>query len=201
MQKHNRQTIRKEGYDYSKPNQYFITVCSKYHQYFFGAIKDGIMHLNLFGNIVADEWKRTSAIRNEIRLNEFVIMPNHFHGLLTIDFQSEQAINNCLAEQKKGDRRVAPTGPKPNSIGAIIAGFKSASTKKINQLHKTPGRKIWQRNFWEHIIRNKDEYNRIRSYIIKNPEVWEKDKLNPGSKNSITEDIATYTTTSWESIT
>ena len=124
------------------------------------------MLLNDAGKIVEDEWLKSGEIRNEILLDEWVVMPNHFHGILII------------TDTRRGDRPVAPTrpGPKPKSIGALMSGFKSAVTKRINKMRGTPGAKLWQRNYWERVIRDGNELNRMREYIINNPLTWEKDE-------------------------
>jgi REP element-mobilizing transposase RayT len=124
------------------------------------------MALNDTGKIVANEWMKSGEIRDEIELGEWVVMPNHFHGIVMI---------------RRGDRPVALTmpGPRPKSIGSLMSGFKSAVTKRINEIRNTPGVKLWQRNYYEHIIRNDDELNRIREYIANNPMKWEMDRENP----------------------
>jgi putative transposase len=115
------------------------------------------------------EWLTTATIRREIALDEFIVMPNHFHAILNIvDF------GNGLAGAQ---RRCAPAGSNkpyviPNSIGAIIRAYKTAVTARINQLRGTPGEPVWQRNYWEHIIRNERELSRIREYIRNNPLQW-----------------------------
>lgn len=164
---HHRRSIRLQGYNYSLPGAYFVTMCVQNRVCLFGEIENGKMVLNEAGRIVYDEWVKSAELRNEIKLDEFVVMPNHLHGIIMI---TEPA---C-----KGDRRVAPTtnGPKPNSIGAMIAGFKSAAAKRINCLRRTPGVPVWQRNYYEHIIRNEDELNRVREYIINNPLNWHLDE-------------------------
>ncbi len=166
-QMHRRRSIRLKGYDYSQAGAYFITICTPNRECLFGDIVDGKMRINDAVDIIADEWLETAEIRNEIELDEWVMMPNHFHGIVVI-------------ADGRGDRRIAPTGPQPRSIGAVMAGFKSAATKRINELHQTPGAKLWQRNDWEHIIRNESELGRIREYIRNNPAQWELDKLHPG---------------------
>ena len=135
------------------------------------------MILNEYGAIVQNEWIKTAEIRDEIELDEFVVMPNHFHGIV-------------LIIGRRGDRPVAPTinrpvdptttpGPQPKSIGSLIAGFKSAATKRVNEMRNTPGAKLWQRNYYEHIIRNENELHRIREYIRNNPMKWTVDRENP----------------------
>jgi len=166
-----RRSLRLKGYDYKQAGVYFVSMCTLNRTCFFGDIVNGEMMLNAEGQIVAEEWIKTAEIRNNIELDEWVVMPNHFHGILVI--------NEC-----RGTARRAPTveqfgKPVPNSIPTIIRSFKSAVTKRINKLRNSPGAKIWQRNYYEHIIRNEDELNRIREYITNNPLKWEFDKENP----------------------
>ena len=171
---HNRHSIRLKGYNYSLGGAYFVTICSDNRKCLFGEIIDGAMRLNHAGELVAEEWIKTAAIRHEIELDEWVVMPNHVHGILVITDGSGTGDRRC-----GGDRPVAPTGPQPRSIGAVMAGFKSAVTRRINELRQMPGAKIWQRNYWEHIVRNESELNRIREYNRNNPARWECDKLFP----------------------
>jgi len=168
-----RRSIRLQGYDYSRAGAYFLTICVQGRECIFGEIVDGEMVLNEYGKIVRDEWIKTGEIRNEIELDEWVVMPNHFHAIVMIP---------------RGDRPVAPTtatvapatmalpGSRPQSIGSLMSGFKSAVTKRINELRNHPGMKLWQRNYYDHIIRNENELNRIRQYIINNPLNWEIDE-------------------------
>lgn len=165
---HGRRSIRLKDYDYSQSGAYFVTVCTQNRECLFGEITDGEMVLNEFGKIVADEWIKTGEIRDEIELDAWVVMPNHFHGIVII----------C-----RGDRPVAPTpaalpGPRPKSIGSLMSGFKSAVTKRINEIRNTPGISVWQRNYYEHIIRNEKSLENIRNYIIYNPAQWEEDENN-----------------------
>jgi len=155
-----------QGYDYSSPGAYFVTICTQNRECLFGDIVNGKMVLNDIGKIVADEWIKTGDIRDEIELDAWVVMPNHFHGIVMI---------------RRGDRPVAPTptplpGPRPKSIGSLMSGFKSAVTKRINKIRQTPGISVWQRNFYEHIIRNETELGNIRQYIINNPLNWRSDE-------------------------
>jgi REP element-mobilizing transposase RayT len=131
---HHRRSVRLKGYDYSQPGAYFVTVCTWNKECLFGRIVDGEMHLNDYGKVVQEEWLRSAEIRREIMLDEWVIMPNHIHAIVVItDF-------------RRGDRPVArtkdqssrPTGPKPESLSSLMAGFKSAVTKRINIHRNTP---------------------------------------------------------------
>ena len=132
------------------------------------------MHLNKFGKIVETEWIKTSEIRKNILLDEYIILPNHLHGIIFINNEYSAVA---------ATRRVASTKSLPRlqsgSIGAIIGQFKSIVTKQINTLRKTSGLPLWQKNYYEHIIRNEKELNRIREYIISNPMQWEIDIENP----------------------
>lgn len=172
---------RLAGYDYTQPGAYYITVCTYYREHLFGTIVDGVMQMTEGGKIVQDEWFKSSQIRAEIELDEFVVMPNHIHGIVIIVGGNKYVDSGC-----RDDRRVVsantntvsihPTGPKPKSIGAFMGGFKSSVTKRINQIRKTPGAPVWQRNYHEHIIRNNQELNRIRAYIANNPSNWLSDR-------------------------
>ena len=205
---HHRRSIRIPDYNYSRPGFYFITLCCSYREYLFGEIKDNIMILNDFGRIAYDEWIQSAIIRSEIELDEFVVMPNHFHAIILIrddgryddgrrrgdrlvaPTNSENPVaptdsNNPVAptdwaQNQLGDPPVAPTrptGPKSKSIGSLMAGYKSSVTKKINQLRHKPGEPVWQRNYFEHIIRDEKSLAQIRQYILDNPENWGKDEF------------------------
>jgi putative transposase len=174
--RHHRKSIRLKEWDYAEPGAYFVTLCVHGRECLFGKIVNGGMRLNECGGIVHDEWKRTFQIRPELHIDEFVIMPNHFHAIIFI------------RDSRRGDPPVAPTkmrphGPKPFSIGAAMAGFKSVTTKRINQIRNTPGSPVWQRNYYDHICRNGNELNRIREYIRNNPSQWDSDEENPCGKS------------------
>lgn len=183
-QKHHRRSIRLKNYDYSQPGSYFITICTQDRECLFGKINNGLMHLNEIGELVKNEWLRTSEIRPNIIVDEFVIMPNHLHGILIIDdvncrvtSQCDPTIttnnNNLILKQPQYEQFGKST---KNSIPTIVKLFKSTTTKQINLLRKTPGQKVWQRNYYEHIIRDELELNRIRLYIKNNPKNWHNDK-------------------------
>jgi REP element-mobilizing transposase RayT len=170
-QKHHRRSIRLKGYDYSQAGAYFITICTHNREYLFGEIVDDEMVLNDAGKIVRDEWLKTEKLRSNIKCDGFIVMPNHFHGILVI------------TESRRGVLQYAPTTLQSPSqtIGAIVRGFKSTVTKQINQLRQTPGQKLWHRNYYEHIIRNENDYYRIYEYIENNPLKWEFDSLHPAN--------------------
>ena len=132
------------------------------------------MRLNEYGKVVQREWMCTGDIRPNVDMDECVVMPNHFHGIVIIN-----AGNIC-----RGMARHAPAGrqfakPIANSLSTIIGAFKSAATKSINILRNAPGMPVWQRNYFEHVIRNGKELFRIREYIRFNPVQWDVDEENP----------------------
>ncbi|MGD1716047.1 transposase [Dapis sp. BLCC M172] len=177
-QKHHRRSLRLKGYDYSKAGAYFITICTYNRQTLFGEIIDGKMQLNQLGEVVAEEWERSAQMRQEIELDYSVIMPNHLHGIVII--------NNVGANDNVGANGRSPLRMKSRSISSLMAGFKSAVTKRINRIpyhgeQLTTPVPVWQRNYYEHIIRNETSLNQLRQYIIENPLKWEIDQLHPNN--------------------
>jgi len=169
---HHRRSIRLKNYDYASSGVYFVTIVTHQRQCLFGAIVDGAMRLNEFGEIVCDEWLKTEIIRPRVQLDVFVIMPNHIHGIIIVN-----DVDGCC----RGTLQRAPTieqfgKPTSDSIPTIIRLFKSATTKRINEYRNTPAVSVWQRNYYEHIIRNETEWQRIRQYIANNPIHWKNDE-------------------------
>jgi len=160
-----RKDLRLKGYDYAQEGAYFITLCTWGRECLFGDIVNDDMQLNEIGSMVHREWMRTAIIRPNVTLDLFMIMPNHIHGIIILNVGAT--------------RRVAPTpnGPKPGSVGAIVGQFKSLSTKHIRAMW--PNKQIWQRNYYEHVIRDDMDLNRVREYIINNPKQWTMDEENP----------------------
>ena len=187
-----RRSMRLHGYDYSQVGAYFLTICTVDRGILFGKVVNHQMVLNEAGRIVADEWLKSARIRAEIKLDAWVVMPNHIHGILTITDVGGECNRRSRPDQRslttgvgvpdRGDRRVAPTGPGPRSLGAIVAGFKSASARRINAFRGTPGASVWQRNYYEHVIRYEAVLNRIRQYIAENPARWAEDPENPARR-------------------
>jgi REP element-mobilizing transposase RayT len=181
--KHHRRSIRLRGYDYAQGGGYFVTIVTRDRACLFGEIVDGEMRPNQFGRIVVDEWERSSKIRRELETDAFVLMPNHIHGIV-IHSGGVGATG----------RSPLQSGPRRRSLGAFVGGFKSAITKRINESRETPGTPVWQRNYYEHIIRVENELDRIREYIANNPVQWEMDRENPLR----TADRLTRETEPWE---
>ncbi|WP_028298709.1 transposase [Olivibacter sitiensis] len=179
---HHRRSIRLKGYDYAQTGAYFITLCCQKRAHLFGEIVNGKMILNEYGLIAHDEWENTLEIRPNISLGAFVIMPNHVHGILIINDSGEPPSTTPKEENKFK----SPS----KTIGAIIRGYKGATTKRIKRLISTGespissgapkidlSTPIWQRNYYEHIIRNEKAFYNISNYIINNPAKWAEDKF------------------------
>jgi len=168
-QKHQRRSIRLKGYDYSQAGAYFVTIVAWQREILFGEIVNGESVLNELGEIVSEKWQWLETQYPYIELGTWVVMPNHFHGILVIH------------DIGRGDSRIAPTPIKRKSLGGLIGAFKTVSTKQINLLRKTEGQVVWQRNYYEHIIRNESEMDRIHHYIESNPSMWAEDDENPNN--------------------
>jgi putative transposase len=189
---HNRRSIRLKEYDYSQPGVYFVNIVTQNSECVFGDAADGKLMLNDAGKIVRNEWLKTAEIRLNVQLDTFVVMPNHLHGIIVIkDHEMNGMDDNVIgayddvgADDNVGAYGRTPLRRKPKSLGSIIAGFKSVTTKHINIYRQTPGIPVWQRNYYEHIIRNENELHRIREYIMNNPLKWELDDENPNRRGN-----------------
>jgi len=168
-----RRSLRLPGYDYSHGTAYFVTICTADRAPIFGQIVDGTMRFSDAGKMITEEWLKTARIRTYVELDQFIVMPNHFHGILLVDREEEGTARRAPTVQRFGC-------PVSSSLPTIIGAFKSAVTNRINALKGTTGNTIWQRNYYEHVIRNEKSLNRIREYILNNPQTWESDRENPG---------------------
>jgi putative transposase len=162
---HNRQSIRLRGYDYSRPGAYFITVCIQDRkQKLFGDVVGGAMVENDYGKIVCQCWNDLPVHYPHIRLDEFVVMPNHVHGIVVI--RASASVGAGL--------KPAPT----NGLPEIVRALKTFSARRINEIRQTPGIPVWQRNYYDHIIRDDKSRYFIRQYIRNNPANWTADSEN-----------------------
>ncbi|CAG0982487.1 hypothetical protein ANAEL_01829 [Anaerolineales bacterium] len=183
---HHRRSIRLKDYDYSRAGAYFVTICAFQRECLFGEIIEGKMHLNTLGLKVVECWQRLADHFPHLTLDESVIMPNHFHGIVHIgdtpDFGSPQADSGEAGESLASPLHLPLLqGTVAGSLGAIVQNFKSVSTRKINVLRQNRGCPLWQRNYYERVIRNETELARAREYIANNPMKWELDKENPAN--------------------
>ncbi len=175
----NRKANRLKHYNYSQNGMYFVTICTKDRLELFGSVKNGKMALSEIGKMVEEEWLRTPIIRKNVILNECVIMPNHVHMIIEIASgrdallpQGRDALQCVSTDITKYKNKF---GPQINNLASIIRGFKGITTKRI---HMCDSNFAWQPRFYDHIIRNETSLNKIREYIIKNPEMWERDRNN-----------------------
>ena len=159
---YHRRSIRLKGYDYSQSGAYFVTICTHNRGLLFEEEE--------VKKILDKEWLNTGGIRQNVILDEFVVMPNHLHGIIMIIQGVGAYCDTPLQNRFKSPSK---------TVGAIIRGFKSTTTRQINLFHNTPGIPIWQRNYYDHIVRNEDEMNKIREYIRNNPLKWSLDRENP----------------------
>lgn len=162
---HHRRSIRLRGYDYSQPGAYFVTLCTQHHECFLGELVDGDMKFIVRGAIAYQFWLHIPNHFPNVELDEFVFMPNHIHGIIIIT-------DKFMGGGQKG-------GLKKPTLGQIVAYYKYQTTKIINQIDDTPGLRIWQRNYYERIIRNQNTLHIVQQYILANPLRWPKDPHNP----------------------
>jgi len=201
---HHRRSIRLKGYDYSQAGAYFITICCKDRKCRFGKIVVGasVMELNECGQIAYDEWLKLSERFSNFELDVFQIMPNHMHGIIVLNdivgatlavaqnaVAQNAVVQNAVAQNVPNGiialndvgatARVAPTTTNA-TIGDIVGAYKSLVANGCLDIYKTKNEtmgKLWQRNYYEHIIRNEQSYQTISDYIINNPAKWKDDKF------------------------
>jgi len=165
-----RKPLRLKEYDYSLPGSYFVTVCTKDRVDLFGDIENGIIEENEHGRIVRTCWEKLPNHYPMIMLDEFVVMPNHVHGIIIIDNPVGVIHESPLQMNKLARRQML--------LPKIVGRFKQNIAKQINIMRGTYRETVWQRNYYEHIIRNEKSLYRIREYIRTNPEQWTWDKEN-----------------------
>ncbi len=151
------ESTRLKEWDYSSPGYYFVTICANKRECLFGEIIDRKMVMNEFGKIVQNCWDDLVNHYEWIQLDEFIVMPNHIHGILVI-------------------RSISTKNKKQQGLSEIIRALKSYSAKRINIKRNTPGVSVWQPRFYDHIIRDEDDLLMIREYIHNNPAKWEEDE-------------------------
>ena len=215
MSFHNRRSIRLKGFDYTRSGLYFITVCTQKREHLFGEVVGGEMVLNSAGKMIEKWWLKLSEKYTYVKLDQFIIMPNHIHGIIEIDNNPVGAIpcnppidvsikNNSFRKNQIGDKPIMNDGDGGENmvsplrgIGQYVSWFKRMSTNEYIKMVKQGvlkpfDKRVWQRNYWEHIIRNEKEYSNIANYIINNSKKWEMDKLNGGVGNIVSEFLSEY---------
>lgn len=167
-----RRSVRLKDHDYSSEGLYFVTICTKDRECLFGKIVNGQVRLNAYGETVLNCWNEIPKHFSHVILDSFVVMPNHIHAILSI--------SNVGAGLPRPSTKGAETAPlRPVTLGKIVAYVKYQSTKFVNEIRNTPGIPVWQRNYYEHIIRNENELLQTQKYILENPLKWSSDPENP----------------------
>ncbi len=166
---HHRRSIRLRGYDYSQAGAYFVTLCTHERACLFGAVEGEVVCLNEAGRVVQRAWDELPKNFPVIELDAFVVMPNHVHGIVVL---------NDGGAISKGHKNLFEVNRAP-TIGEIVRAYKARCTRDINCLRGAKGQPIWQRNYYEHIIRNESSLQEIREYIANNPAQWATDRENP----------------------
>ncbi len=176
-------SVRLPFHLYTGPRMYFVTICTAEREPLFGEIQDGVMYTNEIGRTVEEEWFRSPDLRKELVLDTFIVMPDHVHGLVGLtnlgegitELDRAHSRAALQAEPLRGSRDRAP-----RSLSSFIAQFKATTTRRINETRHTPGSKVWQPRFYEHILRMSEKFDAARNYILTNPERWQADKEKSG---------------------
>ena len=183
---HQRRSVRLPGYDYAQAGAYCVTICAYQRRSVFGAVVGEEVVLNRWGEVVAKEWERSAAVRRGVEMDAFVVMPNHVHGIVVItggtgdgDVGAHCVRPVCPSGACAEGARSAPLRRSPASLASFVAGVKSAVTKRINGIRGGDRTAIWQRNYYEHVIRDEGDLEEIRRYIAENPTHWAEDRENP----------------------
>ena len=182
-------SLRLESYTYSNSGAYFITICSYKREEIFGEIINDLIQLSSIGKVIQDCWYQIPINYENIKLDEFVIMPNHIHGIIWIvgaiheSPETKQKIHESPKDnptQENGVIRELPLRIERRKmlLTKIIGRFKMNSSKSINDIHNSKGSHVWQRSYYDHIIRNEDDLNNTKQYIQDNPLNWDKDENN-----------------------
>jgi putative transposase len=160
---HHRRSPHLAAFDYTSPGAYFVTVCTHERRCLFGRVQDERVLLSEAGQIVETEWLNTAARRSYVALDSHVIMPNHIHGLIII------------REHAQPVRLTAAPGPRRHSLSSIVGGFKAAASRRIGHLHERHRPDLWQRGYYERVVRHEADLKSIREYIANNPSRWRQD--------------------------
>jgi putative transposase len=170
----NRRSVRLKTFDYSQQGAYFLTICAQHNECLFKRVILEEMILNDVGTIVHECWSEIPRHFSDVELAAHVVMPNHLHGIVVLRGRARHAV------PLRPDANARKFGaPVAGSIATIARSFKSAASKRIHHVLKRPAIQVWQRNYFEHVIRNQDDFNKTSEYIRVNPARWDFDLVNP----------------------
>ena len=166
--RHRRRSIRLAAYDCNRAGAYFVTVCTRDRSHLFGDIYEGMMRENAQGRAVRAMWEALPERYPRVRLGAFVVMPNHAHGVVLVQPDSVDGVPLSVPPKRERRRMLPPR---------VVGSWKMTASKQINVLRGTPGTPVWQRGYYEHVIRSAADHDRIRRYIDANPARWDRDRL------------------------
>ena len=175
--------MRASWWSYDEDGCYYITLCTTNRELLFGKIFQAKMYLSEAGKIVKEEFEKSFDIRAELFCDSFVIMPDHIHALLRIDKSkakpsseraSQQIAEGITEKPPQIEKKYGVAYRLPRSISSFVAGFKSAATKRINELRKTPEAPVWQDGFHDRLVEDEPAHQRVSRYIRNNPAKWKK---------------------------
>ncbi|HET6846752.1 MAG TPA: hypothetical protein VFH29_07945 [Anaerolineales bacterium] len=182
-----RRSVRVKGFDYSTPGAYFVTIVTQGRAALFGVVREGEMRLSPTGSIADSCWREIPVHFLHVELGSFIVMPNHVHGILILHATTAAIVGARHGVPAVPEQRVparahhgAPLPPPaaPGSLGVIVRKYKSSVTRQVIRQFGGP-RNVWQRNYYEHILRDEADWDRVRRYIEANPMNWDKDEENP----------------------
>jgi REP element-mobilizing transposase RayT len=168
---------RLQSWDYCRNGAYFITICTENRKPFLGNVKNGIMQLSHIGILADVLWHEIKNHAKKTVLADYVVMPNHVHGILIMDNDKSDNDNATPPQSSSPNKLMSVISPKPGSISTIVRSYKSAVTKHTNRLGYEF---MWQTRFHDHIIRNEESFRQISEYIKTNPQNWKYDKFYTG---------------------
>ena len=180
VEQHHRRSIRLNGYDYTRDGAYLVTICTQDRVRLFGTVVNGYMQMNEYGREVANCWMWLAERYSYVHLDQWIVMPDHIHGIVVVADRTGGAGRGGAGRggAGRGGLRTAPTSTKRKTLERLIGAFKTVSTKCINDVGSTPGAKVWQRNYYEQIVRDGLQLHRARRHIANIPSRWELDREN-----------------------
>lgn len=167
---HHRRSIRLKEFDYSEAGAYFVTINTHQKQQSLATFHDGELTLSDFGEIISDCWHEIPSHFTNVKLDAFIVMPDHVHGILTIG--DEGVSTKRATHESPVQNGTHAAGPGQRSLGAVVGQFKAASTRRINLFRGTPSHPVWHRNYYERVIRNETEFAKLYDYVVTNPMRW-----------------------------
>ena len=168
-----RRALRLKDYDYSQAGAYFVTLCTHLRECIFGSVDRSILRLSDAGLVAKQIWNELPVHYPRVSLDAFIVMPNHVHGVIM--FSDEDR----FVPKEPMERTPQPGRVKMHALPEIVRAFKTFSARAINKHRHSEGESVWQRNYYEHVVRDEKDLNRIRQYIADNPARWSEDSNNP----------------------